>query len=173
MGCDIHAYLEFRDPKALNVNGEINTAWRGWGAVHLPRNYAIFGRLAGVRTNATPVVEPRGVPEDMCFWTSGEYWKPVSDDYAENAESAFVSTARAKEWAEFGSVLRRDDKGTIIGVSHPDYHTHSWVTPDEFAKVLGEFKPDYWSISYWAMLGAMRELEWHGMEVRLVFWFDN
>lgn len=54
-------------------------------------------------------------------------------------------------------------------VSNPDWHTHSWLTADEFAVAIeGSGEPEYEAI-----LAAMRSFEAGGAQARIVFWFDN
>lgn len=61
MGCDIHAHIE------ILVDGK----WEHYAALSLPRNYALFTKLAGVRDvkGITPIAPPRGLPTDITFVT--------------------------------------------------------------------------------------------------------
>ncbi len=52
-----------------------------------------------------------------------------------------------------------------------DAHSKSWCTPDEWEKAITTDDPP--APDYFAMLGAMRELEKRGHQARVVFWFDN
>ena len=61
MGCDIHAHIE------LKING----IWHHWSSPDINRDYTLFARLAGVRTNNPkdrryPI---RPLPEDMTVLT--------------------------------------------------------------------------------------------------------
>lgn len=161
MGCDIHCYVEYYWPGEDHSNGK--KRWRDFGQrINPGRNYTLFGYLAGVRRDVTPVVPPRGVPRDLAWAASDDYWLWLEGK----------DRARAARWVEQGdSVYRHNDAGEPQWVSHPDYHTHSWLTPDEFEKALvlaGETTGEYR-----ALLAAMRSLEKDGDKVRLVFWFDN
>lgn len=171
MGCDIHCYLEYRDPNPEWKPQDGIVTWSGWPRINPGRNYEVFGHLAGVRSGVDPVVEPRGIPEDISWETAGDYWMYVNDERLEGKRT--TTTEKALEWAKYGCKLVHKEDGTIQKVSHPDWHTHSWITTDEFAQVLGRMSPSRVSVEYWALLAAMKELEWHGQEVRLVFWFDN
>lgn len=64
MGCDIHFFVELKtgaDPHGWEAEG-------AEGAFYEGRSYLLFAHLAGVRNddpNLKPIVEPRGLPEDM------------------------------------------------------------------------------------------------------------
>lgn len=51
-----------------------------------------------------------------------------------------------------------------------DWHSASWLTPDEFETVCAESNAN---IDALGVLALARFLEGHDMETRLVFWFDN
>lgn len=56
MGCDIRLYVE------VKIRGQ----WSHYGRIPLIRNYALFGKLAGVRDeHAKPIAMPRGLPDDV------------------------------------------------------------------------------------------------------------
>jgi hypothetical protein len=68
MACDIFAHVEIKR----------NARWLHWNEAILARDYALFGRLAGVRdASVQPVAEPRGFPADaseltkLCFDRTG------------------------------------------------------------------------------------------------------
>lgn len=54
MGCDIHLHTEVK----------IGGAWHHYSAPCVPRSYALFGKMAGVRGGAAPIALPKGLP---CF----------------------------------------------------------------------------------------------------------
>lgn len=130
MGCDIHAYVEYKEKE--------QSCWYSFGCLSLCRNYSVFSQLAGVRGNAEPIVPLRGFPDD-----SG--WQAQHDN-------AWIN----------------DEDRTFI--SHPDWHSHSWLTPEEFAQAINDIDvtPDYV-----ACLAAMMALHNRGWKSRIVFWFDN
>jgi len=171
MGCDIHCYLEYRDPNPEWKPQDGVIQWTGWSRIYPGRNYEVFGHLAGVRSSTEPVVEPRGVPEDMSWETAGDYYLRINDEYKDM--EGYTTREKAEEWVKYGHKIIYKEDGTPEKVEHPDWHTHSWITTDELAQVLGRINPSHISVGYWGLLGAMKELEWHGQEVRLVFWFDN
>lgn len=55
MGCDVHVYVE------VKINGQ----WCSYAHPNVDRDYELFGVLAGVRRDGPPIVEPRGVPDDL------------------------------------------------------------------------------------------------------------
>lgn len=59
MGCDIHAFVEYKNP-----NHSEEHEWSGWGGeFRLGRYYAIFAAMAGVRNDGPPPkYPPRGLP---------------------------------------------------------------------------------------------------------------
>lgn len=154
MGCDIHAYLEVKDPetgkweyhevdrewhKAMTVDiwsedfynsfytGRLASTPMVWDS----RNYYLFTALAGVRDREDRVVEPislpRGLPHDVSPHVRGE----------------------SNDWSLGG-------------------HSHSWVTTLELTtyqyrnhEYLRSFYE--WTVEY------MKRFD----EARLVFWFDN
>lgn len=80
MGCDIHCNLEYRrneqsawyDIDLYNKNKYFGTDgdetepeyWKV--SLYTGRSYFLFGLLAGVRNhNVEPIIEPRGIPDDV------------------------------------------------------------------------------------------------------------
>lgn len=58
MGCDIHMHVECKHDgvwKRHNVE------------IYKGRNYELFGILAGVRGNSTPISYPKGLPVDVSY----------------------------------------------------------------------------------------------------------
>lgn len=178
MGCDIHCYIEYRHPPG--PNHEDGGRWFGFGGrINPGRNYRMFGYLAGVRSDGPPVVEPRGLPEDAAWDAQWDTWLHISD--CEVNESGSCTREQAAQYHRSGSSYRYlpedTEKKKPIAVFHPDWHTHSWVTPDEWEQAIQQtVKTDAYHYplpEYFAMLAALRSLEQQGYEARVVFWFDN
>jgi hypothetical protein len=165
-------------------NNADDQRWRSFGGrINPGRNYAIFGFLANVR-GGDAVVEPRGMPFDAGWYSSDDndlYITEEEDGCAENC-----SAAQAASWVASGSSKYIEHNGKKAWVSHPDWHSHSWLTADEFSKAvkLGieaqqESVKERWpdmkikEPEYEAMIAAMRCFEMLGYESRVVFWFDN
>ena len=69
MGCDIHAYIEFR----------LGGTWEFHSEALCFRDYVLFGLLAGVRGSEEPLYLPRGLPDDLSFGVRWEYESEHSD----------------------------------------------------------------------------------------------
>jgi hypothetical protein len=158
MGCDIHCYLEYKTP-----------SWNAWqsfgGRTRVDRNYQLFALLADVRNGGqvSPVADPRGFPEDAGYAATDDNWLLISDGDGDGC----CSVKEAERYVTACGSRYRDS--TKQRVSHPDWHSHSWLTTDEFAKaVILAGGPECR-----ALLAAMRSFETEGMSSRLVFWFDN
>lgn len=168
MGCDIHMYVEHTDPKMDRPH------WSNFGGrINPGRDYRLFANLAGVRSYVdTPqLVETRGLPENLGLMTKWDNELYVSDD-GEGDE--YCSRENAESWVKAGISNWTDDRH--VSVTHPDHHTHSCCTLDEFRMVLHAQRPDGYGgpdVEYWALLAACEELVKRGRDVRIVFWFDN
>ena len=90
MGCDIHAYIEEKTYRTWDsFTGELN----------LDRDYRMFGALAGVRSGDEPIIEPRGVPDDMSY--------QLKDDYKEGGGDWHTPSWLSLQ--EFGAVITLHD----------------------------------------------------------------
>lgn len=162
MGCDIHAYIEYK----WDEDHGYPSHWHSFGGeLNLPRSYRTFALMAGVRGDADPVVAPRGIPAEMGWSAESDYWTyvgPHSKDFE-------ARKARAEDWVKAGLSVWKDESKEFV--SGPDWHTHSWLTPDEYAKVVSQLEGD--SPEYRAVLAALLSFELSGCQARLVFWFDN
>lgn len=165
MGCDIHCYIEYSSDSRY---------WISFGGCINPgRNYAIFAKLAGVRNDepkVVPPIPPRGVPPDAGF--SVEYDNAlllIEDNEPDDERTVKKSTAKSWYGDSGPGYLCRD--GQPYAVYRPDWHSHSWMTPNEFGSTLKE-ELDTEPV-YYTMLATMRALEHRGLKSRLIFWFDN
>jgi hypothetical protein len=159
MGCDIHCYIEYKE----------TYGWVSFGErINPGRNYHLFGRIAGVRDPSEElVVPPRGRPDDLGFRSRDDAWLYVPPGPGDFVVEGWADPEDAKRWVAEGlSTFSPDGRY----VSHPDHHTHTWLTPDEFARAI---EGDVHALEYRAMLAAMRSLEADGKQVRVVIWFDN
>lgn len=157
MGCDIHMFAEYRDPKRPDH-------WWSFSDDELegPRDYALFGALAGVRSSDLGIAPDRGVPQDASWSVADHYTYFVYPKPSPGSRS--VTPEEAARYRPF------NDSRVIC----PDWHSASWATPDEYERALSDsgrlWKP---ADIYFAHLAAAREMERRGYEVRFVFWFDN
>jgi hypothetical protein len=164
MGCDIHAYIEYHGYEG----GDRITSMTG--RFSLPRDYVMFDIMAGVRGDGDekPLFEPRGIPPNLGHKAEDDYFLRVDDEQAKLEVEGVCSRDKADYWIKCGFSKAIDDGR----VTHPDWHTPSWLTTDEFAKCVkkGGRGPD--SV-YKAALAAMRAVEADGHhKARIVFWFD-
>jgi hypothetical protein len=167
MGCDIHAFVEYRRP------GE--KSWECFGGEHhLERCYALFSRLGGVRVQGSEdsTAERRGLPADASLDVAGHDQLTVVDELV--ADSRVALWDAVEEWLKVGAVrvVLADADGQPLVVSHPDHHSHSWCSPTELAKVLGahdEGAPFQWGL----MADLLIHIKEAGNEARMVFWFDS
>ena len=167
MGCDIHTYLEY----ATWTKQDGAPYWVSWGGRNnLGRDYQMFALLSdGVRGSYTHSRPAKGLPEGLAYETRADAFMCVTenDDWADS--DGYCTVASARSWGNPGA-----KDGDYI--DHPDWHSHSWLTPDEYAQVLGRYMTEFSgspSIEYEVTLVLMRALEERGAQVRLVYWFDN
>jgi len=176
MGCDIHCYVQYKN------KNEGDGWWSDFGGRIPPgRNYAMFGVLAGVRVHFPPKhFDPKGVlPIEKQSWTvRDDLYLVITEDGKGHHEATLED---AKRWSR-ESQLIKNEEGKPIRVLHPDWHSHSWMTTEEYEKALKWYK-EYAKIDgitggipfeYKVILRLMKILEKNGKnDVLLVFWFDN
>lgn len=171
MGCDIHAYVEYKTTiKKINNCHHWSTFG---GRINPGRNYNLFGLLAGVRTGGI-LFEVRGLPKDVAFEAEDDNRIFIT---ARPAESQ-CTLRQAQEWEARGHKIIVDEYENPTWVEHPDWHTHSWLTVDEFRQVIDAYKNTGTGRTepepeYEALLVAMEKLAEFYNGVRIVFWFDN
>lgn len=103
MGCDIHAYVEYI------YDGDTYTNVFCYGEINFGRDYELFSLIAGVRGISTPIVSPRGFPNDC-----------IKNGDTSIFESNFLV---AEEYRKYGSGA----------------HTPTWLTLDELKKIRVEY----------------------------------
>jgi hypothetical protein len=191
MGCDIHMYVEHRARSRRD-----GSWWSFGGRLNPGRYYGLFGYIAGVRGGGPPVVAPRGVPDDMAWSAREDWWLWIN--YDGTAGESEVSPETARKYVEsYGCVYHGEVRphysrtitsvngevtetartygaahdGSPRYVSHPDWHTPTWLTADELRTALalaGSDEPEYGAI-----VAAMEHMEAKGHDTRVVIWFDN
>lgn len=170
MGCDIHMYIEYADKKRENKY------WMDFGGrINPGRNYTMFGILAGVRSDEKFSFEPKGVPEVMSYAAAHDNQLYITDDGKGERE---CTKEQAKRWTQSGSSQYvKAANGENLWVTHPDWHSHSWLSTEEYKKALEFYFTEYnrWSNEpeYQAVLSCLETFEKLGFEARIVFWFDN
>jgi hypothetical protein len=148
MGCDIHLHIE------VKISGK----WHHHSTPSVPRNYALFSKMAGVRHNdssITPIAQPRGLPKDLTELTrfSYERWKP--DAHSES----WLNASEILELCEWAREYHRTIRGR-----RPE-----WPEWDE-AETFGGFLFG----NYFSDFARYPEDREDGLEdLRFIFWFDN
>jgi hypothetical protein len=180
MGCDIHMYVEYR-PKKADYN-----FWNSYGGrINPGRDYVMFGLLCkGVRTSFDQSHLPKGKLKkgEMGWQCEEDLHLLITKDGDREGETTILKALR---WSKtYGLEIHRSDlNNEPIYIDHPDWHSHSWLTIEEFEKSLKDYEqiaeelgyvlkePD---VKYSAILSSMKTLENNGQnDVRVVFWFDS
>jgi hypothetical protein len=163
MGTDIHAYIEYRESP--------DSSWRSFGTkFSLDRDYKAFGYLAGVRFEV-PHIPLRGVPKNIAWATSDDWWLRISDNPCRDEHG--ITFDNAMDYAELSCDIIVDSNGFPACVSNPDWHSATWMTLSEFEDALNRIPNDTLGNRWYGFLGAANALSNRGLEVRIIFWFDN
>lgn len=137
MGCDIHLYGEVK----------INGVWRHWSNPSVPRNYKLFGRMAGVRDDSVePIAAPRGIPDDATFETRFDH-----DEFGDGHTPSWLSGVEIDQ-------LERDSHNSFGGQSFWNLCHHA----------IGYIFGNGWNVQKYP-----RDYPQGVEEARIVFWFDN
>lgn len=181
MGCDIHFFVEYRPKKISTRNIEYSHEWRTFiHGIHMPRNYNLFGIMAGVREGEgnKALFYPRGLPDDVGFYTrEANINYPVDVFDGEDLDQNECTLIDAKRWVESG--FSQWVEGGRMGqkaVTNPDWHSHSWLNIGEFRACLNKLDamdPEADFVEYLALYASMGAFEESNCETRIVFWFDN
>ena len=172
MGCDIHMYVQYREKK--EEQSEPNNDW--WddftSQISPGRNYTMFGILAGVRDMVENGFEPKGLPDFGLGWSAGwDLYLRITED---GKEEGCCTLEQAQRWRR---PIINNNEGKPYKVEHPDWHSHTWLTPKELAQAYRWYKKETgWapSLAWRVLLKMMKALEDNGKnEVVVVFWFDN
>ena len=169
MGCNSHTYIEYRrkeykkDSWSSLLHHEVDS-----------RNYPLYAKMADVRNyygeKITPIAPLRGFPEDAGYAAKRDYYLRINDELAAKEYDGYVSSEQASTWVSEGISFFPPDGSNRI--SHPDWHSASWLTGDEFCSAVRETASDdiYWT-AIAAMVDSVNKTD--GFECRVVFWFDN
>lgn len=161
MGCDIHVNLEHRK------RGTGHWSTLGFHDFSLDRNYKIFGLLAGVRDEEQPHIPPRGMPNDPALATRRNNTLFVCDEPGED----YATQAQAESWVAQG--LSDWTGANKQWITHPDHHSHSWLTYAEWCAALKNVIDDAHAADWRAITAAAASYNRDGHDVRFVFWYDN
>ena len=173
MGTDIHFYVEHR------VNGSWKNIYKREECRYSPnytspkytrnyygfdgRNYFLFGILAGVRGDATPIDAPRGLPKDVT-----QYVQKESDRYGTDGHS--------RSWFSLKELLAYNWAKEYENNDYRDLNALQ-----RLKRRLRQRKKEGDEITYGDMVGDFYDvtlmrltlLENDPENVRVVFWFDS
>lgn len=137
MGCDIHMHQE------VKINGN----WEHYRETGLPRNYAVFSKMAGVRGDEDPIAEPRGLPSDATVVTRFD-----SDEWGVDGHT--------HSWINGDEILKLEE----------------WIREKGFVDTWS-LESEYWGYLFgntWGGFTKYPDERPKGLEdIRFVFWFDN
>jgi len=144
--------------------------WESFGTRMNPgRNYKMFSLIAGARGKSPSSLEPKGLPpfDDLGYYSTWDAFLMISKGKSEGC----CTIEDAKRWKS--EIIYRN--GEPAFASHPDWHSHTWLTRKEFLSVIEQYniESDYEAPTWGAIHAAMNYLEDNGYETRLVIWFDN
>lgn len=164
MGCDIHAYIDY-DEYVYDNKKHVSCI----AELHLGRNYELFGLMAGVRCPDLALFSPRGLPENFSWHTKYENELMVLEKESDCDEDHTCSREAAERWVKSGVSKWTNDKHNYV--THPDWHSHSYLYVNELKQVLKKCgnHPELKAII--AMMKALNGDD--PLRSRLVFWFDN
>lgn len=179
MGCDIHAWIEFRRKP---TDEEESPKWmpvQGFGEFSF-RDYNMFSSLAQVRGDDEKGMIPRGLPDDV---SDTVYWNMllrVVDDDDPDWEGT-IKKSLAESMVKDGR-CKPVSSDIFPGdyIEDGDTHSHSWCTAKELASCIRrnyydrKAKKWYGGLPWKTLLWAMKAVnDTEGLESRLVFWFDS
>lgn len=157
--------------------------WRNFSKeISLDRNYLMFGLLSqGVRVDLPEGFTAKGLPtlDELALETRMALCYMVDDELYEDGHEGYIKKETAQSWVEDGSSTYMNS-GLLV--TSPDYHSHSWMTTEEFEIALENYrilKSENLSYrndkfaDYKAVLAVMKTLQENDNDVRIVFWFDN
>lgn len=138
MGCDIHGYVDYDDPRMIELAEKRNRPpyVHSLGHFHIMRNYGMFGVLAGVRCEGPPVAERKGLPENLSYMTEYEAVLTVVEDDEFDEEHRSEHCCSRSDAERWGGNYTDEDKKVV---HHPDWHSHSWLTTEELGQAIERY----------------------------------
>lgn len=163
MGCDIHLHAEVKIDYDKIIPGRtsgesdaIPLRWEHYAHLSIPRNYDLFACMAGVRNyeNIQPMVEPRGLPEDISGVTLFDWMRGMGDWHTPSWFNA-EEIAMLEDWAE----------KTLTPHPHRAFMGHWDLEIETGSYLFGNSYGGFWKWPEERRPGLV--------DVRFVFWFDN
>jgi hypothetical protein len=161
-------YVEYKSKKEI-------TNWSSFGSKINPgRNYWMFGFLCkGVRINFTDGFMAKGMPSDAGYASKSDNHIYISDS---DEEGTCTLETAIRYRNNNHCKIEYNEEGAAVFVSHPDWHSHTWLTLREYSKAIKLYNNKDGSTpepEYEAVLSAMKKLASFNYDVRIVFFFDN
>jgi hypothetical protein len=171
VGTDIHAMIEIEQRREGVPSWMVMLA-----SVSLPRDYSLFGLLAGVRSDGTGVsalIPPRGLPRIMSVDAHDALELFVDDEMADGEWERACTRAKADAWVASGVTRYLDDARSRV--FDPDVFAVTWLTAPEVAAVVDEYQQRWGTapLEIAAALAAMRVCDAAGCAARLLLWFKG
>jgi hypothetical protein len=195
MGCDIYCYIEI-----VSQYDELTYA-RSFAKVNVSRDYILFGHLAGIRSHAKAVSQPKGIPVDAGQVVFSEYYLLIVETESEVEENKLKGAMRvcSRESADLAIAhgSKKINRHGFEYVEDLDLHTPSYLSIEELEEVnklyatsivkeiyisyvrCGEvpctkfFMKRYGNKQLTSIIAMMKCLEDNETKTRLVFWFDS
>lgn len=168
MGCDIHAFIEKREPQSSSYSRSIEFP--------INRDYFLFGLLAGVRYSKCEYIQPRGLPLGINWYTKEQYEEMKEDAHTPSWLTLAELEAIVPKLEE-GRQADKKEFDEFVSMMEERYANDITLTPEgrkNLDRLIKEDKnkPDrfYWFL---AVINCMRFAEANKMKTRLVFWFDS
>lgn len=216
MGCDIHEHVEYfrgdkwvrasdkKGPKCTFCCGTglregskcyfcrgIGTKW------YIPRNYMLFGVLAGVRWYEAEHIEPRGLPEDISESTKSNKSKFYEGDGHSASYFSLNELQDLKDkkqvitgYVDLRQYIEFKEKGRPSYWTDYYYNRMKLISNEEmdrrvklmpfwdgerlYTEIIWEMTNQQIGNGFWEVfVAAMEKLHKDPEKVRFVFWFDN
>lgn len=172
MGCDIHAYIEIVNKADSRGKPYVDC----FGGIRIGRDYNLFTLMAGVRGDqAQALFQPKGFPDpviDMSWQVRDDYCLYVVDEEKDEQENS-CSRKQAEKWVKSGSSEWVGEDKRLV--THPDWHTPSWLNIEELDMVQNEYvklMAKYSYKEYFDLQNKMKdEPQWADMFERMISHF--
>lgn len=201
MGTDIHAFIEMdwsEEEKTFEQKDQIHAF--NFGELLISRDYELFNALADGRScyctreeiERHCLYSPRGIPKYYNEATNNRYFHLVDDRdradeiYLELAPKlSTINNEQADRYLQDGSsflgeaeeIWHEGASHQARRISHPHWHSCSWLTLKEIYESLEHFDLEIGELDFTfrVVLKTMINLEQElGMgRTRLLFWFDS
>lgn len=173
MGCDIHVTIEYDHP-------ELGFQPFVVGGVFIPRDYRLFGALAGVRLREgeSSMIEPRGIPEDACDLIRNQFCQIVTPDKRLEYFDMGYNVIRESQIGDRQAEARPCELlGTANWLQDADFHSISYLSLAEINQCLAfrDIQHDQLSAEFLCLTDSLQSLNLRFSDSvsRLVFGFDN